>query len=654
MSDMTAPELKEYFPTASPAVLESLADLLKAYPQSPEDLSYRFSALTWRLDPGNKKNLASNISPELVEDLRRDMQESLERERKPSAIGTAGKLKNKRKLVGTGAADSSDLELDFLATPVGKRRASTRPPASSPAGPASSPAGTPSRQYQRGGASGTVLETLNPNIAADGTADQTGHSRVKLTAQTEFKKYAYRSLHQKLLDSAEYLNDRIEQFVELVQQNYNLTEADFGDPATQSQAELVAVGRIVSDSLHAGATSKLNLDSVALESCRRLGGGSRVRLNVEALLAHGVVFFPGQIVAFRGSNPSGDVFVVSTFYQLPALPPPVTPAPALAAHAARQGTAPLRVVLAKGPYTPRDNLRYEPLADLVEQTVAQRADVAILLGPFVDLGHPLVAAGALPPDDDVTTLDDLFRKHVTPHLRRLDEAGVLTLVVPDAAAEAVARHVSFPQPPLVARSTRAADPDTRRALLGAGSDDDHDGRLRHVKFLTNPAFVALNETTFAIANVDILMQLSRVEGVFTVPGAPAAALGGGVLTRGVKHVLEQRSVYPVFPAQQVPEDDPEAEGPPAAVPPTVSLETGYLGLAEIAGVRPDVLVLPSNLHHFAKVVDNVVAVNPGSLMKANAAGSYCLLTIAPPGPPAGTEPQLHRTYDRCRVDVKRI
>jgi hypothetical protein len=53
----------------------------------------------------------------------------------------------------------------------------------------------------------------------------------------------------------------------------------------------------------------------------------------------------------------------------------------------------INVVLASGPFTPSDNLDYEPLKDVLAYVVKNRPHVAVLSGPFVDARHAKVAAG---------------------------------------------------------------------------------------------------------------------------------------------------------------------------------------------------------------------------------------------------------------------
>jgi len=84
-----------------------------------------------------------------------------------------------------------------------------------------------------------------------------------------------------------------------------------------------------------------------------------------------------------------------------------------------------------------------------------------------------------------------------------------------------------------------------------------------------------------------------------------------------RHLLQQRSFYPIFPVPlelscEVNLDITHAEG----------LELGPQtdGVQEYA---PDVLIIPSRLKHFSKVVDNTIVVNPSFLIK----GIYAMLSF---------------------------
>ena len=112
-----------------------------------------------------------------------------------------------------------------------------------------------------------------------------------------------------------------------------------------------------------------------------------------------------------------------------------------------------------------------------------------------------------------------------------------------------------------------------------------------------------------------------------------------------------RSFYPIFPA-----------------PSGACLDTSHYSALQLAAC-PDLLVLPSNLAPFAKLlpldgpaaapgghvavpegsVPFVVAVNPGRLAKGTSGGSFAHVSLAAPAEPS-PEP-VHR---RMRVDIRRL
>src|SRR5204862_7505771 len=114
---------------------------------------------------------------------------------------------------------------------------------------------------------------------------------------------------------SEILDDRIEEFIELVKEHHKLEDDAFGNAASQSPNEIIAVGRIASDS----SEGKPNTSSLMLETSRKTGNGLRVPLKVEGL--SGYSFFPGQIVALKGTNASGEFFTATEVLDLPLLPP---------------------------------------------------------------------------------------------------------------------------------------------------------------------------------------------------------------------------------------------------------------------------------------------------------------------------------------------
>ena len=170
---------------------------------------------------------------------------------------------------------------------------------------------------------------------------------------------------------------------------------------TTSQVPIVYVGRIVVD-----GEGRLNASSVLLEGSNAAGGSSsssgggrygagRVLLDLrEAVSAGsdgaapspwgdagaGFSLFPGQVVAVRGINTGGDIFIVSHIYHglpLPTAADTFVNATALAECTAATGGGPLRVWAAAGPFTLSTNLEYVPLQ------VSQRAATAIAVSSRV-------------------------------------------------------------------------------------------------------------------------------------------------------------------------------------------------------------------------------------------------------------------------------
>lgn len=51
------------------------------------------------------------------------------------------------------------------------------------------------------------------------------------------------------------------------------------------------------------------------------------------------------------------------------------------------------MIIAAGPFSTHEDLSLQPLQELLHVCHLARPDVLILLGPFLDVEHPLIAAG---------------------------------------------------------------------------------------------------------------------------------------------------------------------------------------------------------------------------------------------------------------------
>jgi len=417
---------------------------------------------------------------------------------------------------------------------------------------------------------GEIVQQLNAHLPlAEAPIAPAAEPRVRLVANTDIKKFSYKPMAMRLSESSEILDERIDNFMAIVQKHYGLEDSAFGNAASQSTGEIVAIGRIASDT----PEGKLNSASLVLETSRRMGAGLRVPLKIDALPSY--QFFPGQIVAVRGRNASGLYFSVSEILPIPHLHMPVSSPVSIDGINERLGEQPLNVIFACGPYTADDNLDFEPLQALCEKAANDMADAVVLIGPFLDIEHPLLAAGDFDIPDvkgagQETTMSTLFRQWIAVHLQRLCSAvpGIVIVLIP-SVRDVISKHVSWPQEQLQRKDLALP---------------------KQVKMLPNPSFISLNETIVAISSQDILYELSREQ----ISGGKVES---DLMTRLPRYLIDQRHFFPLFPPMSR-DNLPKGVGIKAT---GACLDLGYLKLGEWMNVRPDVLVMPSMLTPSVKV-----------------------------------------------------
>ena len=448
---------------------------------------------------------------------------------------------------------------------------------------------------------GDIAEQLNGHIELPEAPDEPpAEPRIKLKANTDMAKFSYKTMAMKLSEASEVLDDRIDEFLELVQVYYNIENGAFGNPASQSTSEIIAVGRIALDSNE----GRLNTASLVLETSRRTGAGLRVPLGIDSLQSYS--FFPGQIVAVRGTNASGDFFTIREVLQIPLLPQPASQPSELDACNARlldtpssdpSSPRPLTILIASGPYTTDNSLDFSPLHTLLDTAISSVADALILIGPFLDAEHPLIRTGDfdLPPSatkPDQATLTDVFRHYISSSLQSLTaRLPTCSIILVPSLRDAISRHAAFPQDKLPKKEL---------------------GFSRQVSVVTNPMTLTMNEFVIGMSSLDILDMLRREECV----GGKAKTQN--LLERGARAVIEQRSFLPLFPPtarESLPavgaandggkytngSDEKENVTPSSFLPLGTMVDTSYLKLGEWLNVRPDVLISPSILNPFAKV-----------------------------------------------------
>ncbi|KAK7387567.1 hypothetical protein VNO78_28462 [Psophocarpus tetragonolobus] len=359
------------------------------------------------------------------------------------------------------------------------------------------------------------------------------------------------------------------------------------DPTTASQRSIFAVGMIYCD-----GEGRLNEKSVMLQSSVELSGGESVRLDLQRL--HRYSIFPGQVVGIGGHNPSGHCFVASKLVD--SIPTFVAdenlnPAKKQAVDKENQLTdllckqRELSMIIAAGPFTTTDNLLFEPLIELLEYAKRREPNLLVLLGPFVDSEHPDVKKGTVD-----RSFDEIFHFEI---LRKLEEyvecVGSATRVVLVPSIRDANHDFVFPQPAL---------------------DISLSDLKSQIASLANPGIFEANEVKVGCCTVDILKQISGEEISRTAAdGKPIDRM-----SRLATHILNQQSFYPLYP-------------PAESVPLDFSLAAEALQLSLV----PDILILPSDIKYFVKVLSNenegishtkCIAVNPGRLAKGEGGGTF--------------------------------
>jgi len=559
-----------------PDILGVLESILRLYSITPQELFYKWESYCLKM--GSEE---TNLDLATARMFQKDVQDNLERsnegkrsERKP-AVSATPRVASKGDVYGM----LDELTPDTVSKRLGsaKRKGDFGTPAPKRVAKAERKVngnGLVGIAFTERQNAGVILETVNSHIpTAEPPIAPHAEPRIKVTANTDIKKFAYKPMSMHLTESSEALDERIDEFMAMIQKHHKLDDSAFGNAAAQSTNEIVAVGRIACDT----PEGKLNQASLLLEMSRRMGAGLRVPLKVDSLVAYS--FFPGQIVALRGTNASGNYFQISETLVLLSPAPPVSAPSTIEAYNEKLGVSedstgmPLSILFASGPYTADDNLSFEPLQALCTKAIEDMVDAMVLTGPFLDVEHPLLASGDFDlPDvkgiDQDANMATLFRLWISSQLDKVCSAvPSITIILVPSVRDAINKHVSWPQEQI-----------NRREL----------GLSKQVKMLPDPCFVSLNEVLLGITSHDILYQLSREQ----------ISLGQKteLLERLPAYLIDQRHFFPLYPSlsrERLTQGDMKATGD--------SLDLGYLKLGEWSKAKPDILCLPSMLTPSVKV-----------------------------------------------------
>lgn len=522
---------------------------------------------------------------------------------------------------GSGTAPSGAADGDVQGQPTPTKRCLE----------ASGQAATPRQEADGGGAGSisapeepprkkidlTLKSTLNSQVLTKSTLP-VGDTTVEVVGDPKLwtgpKRGAYTWMDETLEDKAgerdKQLAEAEEGLVAAIRARHpEIEDLVVGTVGVPAQSEVVLCGRIWCE----GLEGRLNERAMLLEGTRASSRGMRVQLNVSGCPQ--VAAFPGQLVAVLGrSGTMGTTFHARDFVPGLAVPP-------TAPNAAPGLNHLMHMMVLAGPFCLRDGLDFTPLLNSLEHAAQASPQLLLVMGPFVDNANKMVSSGEvnIPGQEGPATFEDVYSQHVLPALRKglqdVRRMSPATKIMVMPSLEDVLDFHPMPQPPLDV---------TLSALLGQSAVEPF-VRLG-VEFLPNPAHLHVNGLDITVSSADALSPVLR-SGLVLRPEDKK-------LEQAMRLLLQQRCLFPVFPR------DP---------PRVCESRSSQLGFPE--GRVPDVVIFPSSFGTASgSFVDGRLFVNPGSVCRAAAAGTFAELFVAPP-PPGGANASLP---ERARVDVKSI
>uniref|UniRef100_A0A8C6KNQ8 DNA polymerase alpha subunit B n=1 Tax=Nothobranchius furzeri TaxID=105023 RepID=A0A8C6KNQ8_NOTFU len=456
----------------------------------------------------------------------------------------------------TPAKGSQKRALTTPEHPRSKRSAALLPSPSLLLSPASfSPSATPSQKYSQRGAKGEVVVTFG---AVQGTRwvgrkDPGAGVQVELLEGPENSLCcSYKFMFQRLRDVHNVLAEKIEDLGKSLISHFKIEELSCA--SLPAQDTISVLGQVCCD-----GNGKLNAKSVLLEAGPDQGG-QQVPVDLSELKEYSL--FPGQVVVMEGMNATGERFVASKLYD-------GVPLPFYTSNVKTENdevSEPLSVLVACGPYMPSDSLTFDPLLDLISVIVRDRPDVCL-------------CDSFLSQKAEVTeTFEAIFSRCIESIVDGTRSVGCHLVFVP--SQRDIHHHFIYPQPPF----TLPKDRHTRVTLV------------------SDPCTLLINGVTFGLTSTDILFHISAEE--------ISSGTGSDRFSRILKHMLTQRSYYPLYPPVEEVNMDYEKFQSFGQMP-----------------LTPDVLIIPSELRYFVKDVVGCVCVNPGRLTKGQVGGTYSRMLL---------------------------
>jgi len=435
--------------------------------------------------------------------------------------------------------------------------------------PSSPYSASPAQKYASRNNSGTIMQSLTDPLDCDSPErewwSKSNFTSSEITCVSGIgSKVPSKYMFQKILDLSDIMNDAIENEADEIREKSTSDFESYSPCAASEQSPVVVVGRIASELGY-----RLNMHSILLEGDRTISNGSSVLLDV-SLLKH-FSFFPGQIAAFEGTNPSGKKFIATKVITKSVEPGRIT----VSRPKNMDKDSMITVCCASGPFTTSDSLSYEPLVDFVNIVKERKPTLTILIGPLVDEDHAEIKGASI--GESFISLGQKWLNWICDNL-----SGFTSLVFVPSQRD-IFQQPLYPQPPY------------------------ETANRKNVYLASDPCTLKVCGINFGMTSVDTLFHL----------GAEEISMSGGEgapdrLSRLTSHLIDQKSFYPLYPGHETL---------------CIDWESAETGLKMAKNHMPDVLIVPSNLKSFAKCINGRLCINPGRLAKGLSGGSYAMIAL---------------------------
>ncbi|XP_057409342.1 DNA polymerase alpha subunit B isoform X5 [Balaenoptera acutorostrata] len=448
-------------------------------------------------------------------------------------------------------------------TPLTKRSVSTRSPHQLLSPSSFSPSATPSQKYSSRSNRGEVVASFgSAQVMSWSGREGASNISLKVLGYPEPLTGSYKSMFQKLPDIREVLTCKIEELGSELKEHYKieaftpvLVTAQVRSGASPTGRGRACLLRGVPRGLwfqerasrHRPPPPLLTSDAVRCRWSSGPRGATRV-------------------VVMEGINTTGRKLVATRLYEGVPLP----------FHQPTEedgDSEQIMVLVACGPYTTSDSITFDPLLDLITIINHDRPDVCILFGPFLDAKHEQVESCLL-----TSPFEEVFKQCLRTIIEGTrSSSGSHLIFVP--SLRDVHHEPVYPQPPF------------------SCSDLPREDKKR-VQFVSEPCTLCINGMIFGLTSTDLLLHM----------GAEEISSSSGTsdrFSRILKHILTQRSYYPLYPPQEDMAIDYE----------------NFYAYAQLP-VTPDVFIAPSELRYFVKDILGCICVNPGRLTKGQVGGTF--------------------------------